>query len=141
MVAAISARAVDGFFMRGARVVVRKVQHREAGLGRSPAQGLEDFLLVAEVVVDERLGYAQRLHDLLDGGAGIAIAIEQGFGGLENALALLVGAGRGQALTATRRHGGSRLSGGLSGWGGHEGLRVSHSLYQWVALLGHLQWC
>lgn len=83
MVAAIRRAGRPRLFMRGARVVGRKVQHREAGLGRSPAQGLEDFLLVAEVVVDKGLGHAQRRQDLLDGGVGIAIAIEQGFGGLE----------------------------------------------------------
>ena len=98
-------QAVNRFFMRRARVVGRKVQHREAGLGRCPAQGLENLLLVAKVVVDKRLGHAQRLHDLLYGRAGIAIAVEQRFGGLENALALLVRARRGKALPAARSHG------------------------------------
>ena len=49
--------------------------------------------LLRKVVVDKGLS-AQRLHDLLYGGVSIAIAVEQGFGDAENALALLVRTGQ-----------------------------------------------
>src|SRR5256885_1951824 len=121
-------QAVHGLLVRGARIVGREVQHREAGLGGRPAQGLEDLLLVAEVVVDEGLGHAQGLDDLLHRGVGVAVAVEQGLGRLEDAFALFIGAGRGKALAAAR---GDR---GL----GHAGNLVSRRwlrwLYRWVAI-------
>ena len=133
-----SLQTINRFFMRGARVVCRKVQHRKTGLGGRPAQGLKNLLLVAKVVVHKRLGHAQRLHDLLNGGAGVAVAVKQRFGGFQNALALLVRAGGLKLLAPLRSH---RCSDGwgerflcFSGGGSHAGFRVSRSLYRWVVL-------
>jgi len=84
--------------VRRPRVALGKVQHREAGHRRAPAQQLEDLQLVAEVVVHVGLGHAQRLHDLLHGGAGVALRRKEPLGRGQDALALVRAAGRVGAL-------------------------------------------
>jgi len=108
--------ALGDLDMRGAAVVLGEVHGREAGHGGAPAQRLEDFLLVVEVVVDVGLGHAELLHDLLHRGVGVALPVKQRLGGLEDALALLVRAGRARLLAAARLHGRRAQRAGRGAW-------------------------
>lgn len=94
--------AFRDFGVRGAVVVLREIHGCKAGHRRPPRQRLKDLLLVVKVVVDIGLGHAQRAHDLLHRGVGVALLVEQHFGGLEDALALFIGAGRRCLLAPAR---------------------------------------
>uniref|UniRef100_A0A494G967 Uncharacterized protein n=1 Tax=Solanum lycopersicum TaxID=4081 RepID=A0A494G967_SOLLC len=58
--------------------------HRQAGLRRLPAQDVEDLVLVGKVVIDRRLGDAQRAAQVVHRHARIALGVEKLGGGVED---------------------------------------------------------
>jgi hypothetical protein len=57
--------------------------------GGAPGQGLDDLLLVLEVVIDVGLGDAEFGAEHVHGGADQAVAVEQVLGRAQDALALV----------------------------------------------------
>ena len=91
-----------GLERRGVRFVDEREQPRDVRLGDLDQQ----LVLVADIVVERRLGDAARLGDLVHRGRGVAAAREQLRGAGEDLLALVV-----VASGASARHGWSAPAG------------------------------
>jgi hypothetical protein len=82
-------QAFGQFFLRRPPVVGGELHGRQAGQRGAPGQGLDDLLLVLEVVIDVGLGDAEFGAEHVHGGADHAVAVEQVFGRAQDALALV----------------------------------------------------